>query len=107
MAIDGSIWLLSADGQIVKYNRGRKDVFGLAGLDKPLEQTSQIFTDSDSEQLYVVDEGHGQVVVIDKSGEYQAAFQVGNLKEVSGLYANEESGEIFLLKKTLIYLVQD
>jgi hypothetical protein len=103
MAIDGSIWVLMKDGQIKKFTRGSPDAFGIAALDQPLAQPSHLYTDDDLENLYLVDESNSRVVVISKSGEYQASYLLGEIERINGLIASEEEGKIWLLVGSKIY----
>ena len=69
MAIDGSVWLLFSDGTVVKYTRGVKDAFVIAGLDQEFEEPVKLFTSPEVERLYVLDKQRTRVAVMAKSGE--------------------------------------
>lgn len=103
MAIDGSIWVLREDGFIWKFTRGEKDAFGMAGLDKSLVEPNLIYTDDDSENLYVLDKGNSRIVVLAKSGEYEASYYWSGLATTKGMAVSEEAGKIFLLEGNKIY----
>jgi len=103
MAIDGSIWVLRQDGKILKFTLGALDAFGIAGLEKPLDKPSVLYTDSESENLYVLDRGNGRVVVLAKSGEYQFQYQWEGAREAQDMAVSEEKGKIFILKQEKIY----
>jgi hypothetical protein len=102
MAIDGTIWVLNSEGSIWKFVRGVKENFTVAGLDKPLANSKVLFTDADQQSLYILD--GSRVVVISKTGEYQAQYVWQNL-EISGLAASEKERKIFLLSGAKIYAV--
>lgn len=102
MAIDGSIWTLKANGTIWKFTRGVKDAFGVAGLE-PFANPTTFYTDDDCENLYILDKGNSQVVVLAKSGEYKATYIWEGVKDVDALIASEEEKKILLLKGSKIY----
>lgn len=106
MAIDGSIWVLKADGGIWKFTQGKKDFFGLAGLPEPLGQPSALYTDDDAENLYLLDKGNNSLVVIAKSGEYEATYFWAGLGEINDLIADEAEAKIFLLGGNKIYVME-
>lgn len=106
MAIDGSIWILQADGTIVKLTRGRKDPFGMAGLDKIFVQPQLIFTDDNCQNLYILDKGNRRVVVLEKSGEYHSQYMWEGIKDIDGLIVSEKEGKIFLLQGSKIYEIK-
>jgi len=103
MAIDGSIWVLQADGRIFKFTRGQKEIFGMAGLDKSLLEPKAIFTDEDQENLYILDSGNRRIVVLEKSGEYHSQYSGEELSQATDLFVSEEIGKIFILDQNRIY----
>jgi hypothetical protein len=106
MAIDGSIWVLKADGTIWKFTRGKEDFFRTVGLDKSLANPTALYTDDDCENLYVLDKGNSRVVVLGKSGEYSATYLWQGIGTVEGIVASEEGGKIFLLDGSKIYEIE-
>lgn len=104
MAIDGAIWVLKSDGTILKYVQGVQNAFGIAGLDKPFSDPAALYTDSEQEHLYLLDQGNSRVVVLAKSGEYEVSyFWQQGLEEVDNLVVSEEKGKIWLLGGSKIY----
>ena len=106
LAVDGSIWILKKDGVILKYNQGVQEAFGVAGLDKPLADPVALFTNDDLENLYVLDRVNLQVVVINKSGEYDSAYIWPGISGVSDLVVSEAEKKIFLLSGSKIYQIE-
>ncbi|MBU1085213.1 MAG: hypothetical protein ABIJ43_01995 [Candidatus Beckwithbacteria bacterium] len=106
MAIDGSVWVLFKDGTIVKYTRGVKDAFVVAGLDKGFEEPIKIFTSPEVENLYVLDRRSMRVVVIAKSGEYHAQYNWPGIAGVADLVASEELSKVFLLTTEKIFTIE-
>lgn len=106
-AIDGSVWVLFSNGEIVKFIRGKKDVFVLSGLDKPFAEPTKIYTDENLDNLYVLDRQNTRVVVVSKeTGEYQAQYIWPGIAGVSDLAAFEEKGKILLLAGERIYEIE-
>lgn len=110
MTIDGSIWLLSDEGKILKFIQGAPAVFGLSGLAKAFSDPLVIYTDNEAQFLYILDKGNGRVVVLAKSGDYQAEYiwpaspQGGEgIKDVSDMVVSEAEGKIFLLAGSKVY----
>lgn len=103
LAIDGSIWVLFKDGTISKFTRGEKDAFSLSGLDKPFAEPIRLFTDENQSNLYVLDQKNTRVVVLGKTGEYQAQYVWPGIAGTVDLLASEKIGKIFLLTDSRIY----
>lgn len=97
MAIDGSIWVLTRSGKIVKFTRGSPDAFSVRGLDKGLSEPRAIYTDENLESLFVLDSGNGRIVEIKKTGEYQKQYLWDRMGEVKDIAVSRDEGKLFLL----------
>ncbi|PJA49210.1 hypothetical protein CO169_02625, partial [Candidatus Shapirobacteria bacterium CG_4_9_14_3_um_filter_39_13] len=106
LAIDGSLWVLTQDGQILKFLQGQKDSFALSGLNKPFFEPRALFTDFDSQNLYVLDKGNARIVVLSKNGEYQAEYHWSELNQAQDLVVIEAEKKIFCLLGNKIYLME-
>lgn len=105
-AIDGSIWILYSSGKIAKYMLGAPDAFGAAGLSQEFSKPIVIFTNDQLENLYVLDAGNNRVVVLDKSGEYKAAYIWNKIGQARDFVVSEEEGKILLLLGDKIYEIK-
>jgi len=104
LSIDGSVWALTEDGRIFKYTRGAEDFFAINDLDKPLSRAKIIYTDKDSDSLYILDTGNTRVISVDKeNGEYNGSYVWSGIAGVSDIAVSEELGKIFLLAGAKIY----
>lgn len=103
LAIDGSIWVLSQEGKILKFTLGALDVFGMAGLEKGFENPTTLYTDSEIDNLYILDKGNGRVVVLAKSGEYQFQYLWEGARQAQDMVVSEEEGKIFILAGEKVY----
>ena len=102
MAIDGSVWVIGG-GNILKYTRGVKDSFTISGMDKAIGNGAVIYTDDETEKLYVLDATDGRVVVLAKTGEYQNQYTNDEMKGATGLVVDEKAGKIYLLVGSKVY----
>jgi hypothetical protein len=100
IAIDGNIWLLFADGRLLKYFGGEQKPFEIKGLPTPLSSPTAIAASLDGDQIYVADTGNGRIVELNKAGDFQRQFRPaqGNaLKEMRNLYLDEAGGALYIL----------
>lgn len=105
MAIDGSIWLINKNGEINKYVSGNKVGFGPSGLDKNIGAEAKIFTDYDTQNLYLLDKINQRIVVLKKSGEYQSQYLSEGLGQTVDFAVSEKMGKIFLLSGSKILVI--
>ena len=103
MTIDGSVWVLLSDGNILRFTQGSLNYFKITGLEKDFSNASLIYTDFDAQNLYILDKGNSRVVVIDKSGEYKAGYHWSEISQANDLLVLEDEGEIFLLMGSKVF----
>jgi len=106
LAIDGSIWIMTDSGEVIKFTRGEKDPFTVSGLDKPFNQPIKLVTNENLDNLYILDRKNTGVVVINKkTGERQAQYIWSGIAGVSDLIVFEDRKEILLLTSQRIYKI--
>lgn len=98
LAIDGSVWLMTSDGKISQYTKGKADSFTVSGLKLALASPTQIVTSVDDDNLYVLDPGNSRIVVITKStGAYVSEYHNDILKTASQIDVSEKNKTAFIL----------
>lgn len=105
IAIDGSIWVLLGDGTLLKFTRGNADNLSLTGLDKAFSSPTRIFTNADTDNVYILDNGNSRIIVFDKTGAYKVQYQSALLKTAKDLDVNEKDGKLFFLQGSKIYSI--
>ncbi len=109
MAIDGDIYVLEADGRVVKMTVGQLRPFQLEAVVPPLEAPVAIFTDEKAPDvplryLYVAEAG--RVLVFDKEGKLVVQFWPpsgaawGEIRDVA---ADDAESTIYLLTTTGVW----
>ncbi len=92
MALDGQVYVLYADGRILKFDDGQPVPFEITGLYEPLQNPTALFTSEEAEFLYVADAGNDRIVQLTKEGRFLQQFQAGQgeaLDQLKGLFASE------------------
>lgn len=95
MAIDGSIWV-SSGGDIFKYTRGKQDDFKISGLVGASTNFGEIYTDTDSSKIYVIDRANSALLVIGKDGVYQKSYQAKEFGQAKSLLVDEAAGKMYI-----------
>ncbi len=106
MSIDGSVWILFQDGTIFKYTRGESDGFKASGLDKQLANPTKIFTDLDTDNVYILDSGNSRIVKLSKSGAFQAQYQNTVLGNARDFEVMEKDKKIHVLSEGKVYEIE-
>ncbi len=95
MAIDSLIWVTAGEN-ILKYNKGKKIDFTVAGLPGKLGDLGPIFTDGNVQNLYIVDKANSALLIIDKDGNYKKALQASDIGKATSLVVNEAEDTVYL-----------
>jgi hypothetical protein len=109
MAIDGYIYLLYADGRILKFMGGELAPFEQTELDEPLRGPTAIFTSPDEETkfLYVADTGNRRIVQFSKEGQFIRQFrsaEAGVFDQLKSLYVDEIGSKFYILSGDTLYM---
>jgi hypothetical protein len=111
MAIDGSIYVLYADGTIRKFEAGVPVEFQITEIDKPLSRPTAIYAAPDdvAQYIYVADAGNLRVVQLNKDGRFVRQFKPQdeaeiNFKTLRSVFADELTGKLYLLNDQALYI---
>jgi len=97
MAIDGSIWVLTQTGKIVKLLNGNPKSFDVSSVFPPVVGAKALYTNEELSGLYVLDTDKRRIVVTDKDGNYLAQYFSDMVGEATDLMVSETEKKIILL----------
>lgn len=107
MAIDGDIYVLLAEGVIMKFTTGERQPFVVEGLEEGLSNSQALFTNPGTEHIYVVESG--RIVELTKEGRFVRQLQPLREEEeafqdLSTVFVDEGRRELFILSGKRLYL---
>jgi len=105
MTIDGSIWIATSQGRIIKFTQGKEDSFVPKGIEPQLGLSLRLYTGDILNNLYVLDMQQKRVVVLDKSGLYIAQYVWDATMGISDFVVSETQKTLLLLSEGKIYRV--
>lgn len=103
MAIDKSVWILLKDGTLMDYTSGKSNNITITGLPKPLSSPTKIATDISMTNIYVLDQGNSRIVVFDKNGKYQNAYNAPVIAQAKDFDVSEKDKTITLLSGSKVW----
>ncbi len=115
MAVDGNMYVLFADGKILKFYQGDQQPFSMDGLPTPMRSPTGIFVSGPQKPdgqgyVYVADTGNERILQFDKAGKYIRQFQAlvdeTQLKNLRGIYVDEEKRRLFVLSGRTLWLTE-
>lgn len=106
MAIDGSVWVGTADGKILRFTQGKENTFLPQGVEPGLGNYLVIYTSDVVKNVYILDRDSKRVVVLDKDGFYLAQYiWEGNISPTQ-IAVSEKEKKTFLLAEGKIYALE-
>ncbi len=105
MAIDGSVWIGTADGNIMKFTQGKTDTFVPQGVDPVFGENLTVYTSDTTTNLYVLDGANKRVVVLDKDGTYLSQYVWQDAVIPTQLAVSEGQKKIYLLAAGQLYAI--
>jgi hypothetical protein len=106
VAIDGNIWLLFDPLKILKLSQGSTQRFGPEGIPGGLTSAEALYSNEELQNLYLLDKNQKRILVLDKSGKYQAEYLADKIGEATNLVVSEKEKKIILLCSDKLYAIQ-
>lgn len=104
-AIDGEVWLLQSNGQLVRLVAGKQAPFAISNLSTPMSEPIKIFTQPKFKHLYILDRGEKRVVVLEKIGNFLRQFKGDLLSGASDLWVSANEKTLYILAGSKIYKI--
>lgn len=103
VAIDGKVWITTSKGEIFSYAQGTKSAFQVKGLSTPFSSTLKIYTDTNLENLYVLEAQANRVVVLSKEGEYKTSYISKDLSATTSIVVEPTGKTAYLSAGSVVY----
>ena len=110
IAIDGNIYVLKEGGSIVKLYKGKQQPFRVDDLAVDLSDTTDLFTTTELDNLYLLDPVNKRVVILEKEdsrgvSRYYGQVVFEDLENIKGIYVEKSEEKLFVLTNQEIYRV--
>ncbi|MDE2312104.1 MAG: PQQ-like beta-propeller repeat protein [Patescibacteria group bacterium] len=96
LAIDGAIYVLTPNG-ISKFQSGKPASFTLPFLAKPFSGAGKLYTQKSFKNLYLLDSGTNQIVIMDKTGLLIGTISDSRLNNLTAFVVDEANKIIYAL----------
>jgi hypothetical protein len=107
LAIDGSIYVTTSDGKILKFSEGRPDTFDLRGLGEPLQRPTIVALDQNVQDssLYVVDAVLRRIVQLRTDGLFVRQFRADDaaFDNIQDLLIDEQNNRLYIIGQGAVY----
>lgn len=103
LSIDGDIYLLLSNGQMLKFAGGKSVLFQLNGILPALTNPVEMWTSSDSKNIYILEPVSKRVIVTDKDGKFVKQYTSPTWKNLSSMVIDEKAKKIYILDENKIF----
>lgn len=97
LTIDGSIYVLKSNGEIINFYTGEKQNWANAAVDPPLQNPTKLWTDLDTKYLYILDPANKRVAVINKDGKFISQYILEQAQGLKDIYVDASARKIWVL----------
>ena len=105
MGIDGYIYLLTDEGNIIKLLKGSPVEFKQTALSNPPKNPTRLLITEELKHLYVLDPDAKRVLVYDTLGNLSRQFVLPNAKALRDLAIQGKEEALFVLDETQVLLI--
>ena len=103
MSIDGHIYILKNNGQILKLLRGKTVDFTLEQPDPPLEKPSKLFVSPELKYIYVLEPAAKRLILFDKTGQFLMQYQSDKFTDLKDFIVDEKNKILYFLNNTSVF----
>ncbi len=97
LAVEGDIFILRRDGQILHFQAGAEVGFSLAGIDRPLRGPSGISVVSISEEIYITDAGNKRIVVSSLDGVFRRQLVSADFTDLRAIAVDSTGTRLYII----------
>lgn len=104
ITIDGYVWILKADGVILRYGSGKETDWKADLVEPALLNATDMWTDETTKYLYVLDATANRIVVFNKdTGELVVQYENAAFSDLKSLIVDEADKTISVLAGSKVY----
>ncbi|OGH72292.1 MAG: hypothetical protein A2921_03655 [Candidatus Magasanikbacteria bacterium RIFCSPLOWO2_01_FULL_43_20b] len=103
LAIDGDMFVLKQNGEILKLVAGKKEEFAISGLEPKLDKPLAIWTYNNLANIYLLEPTNKRVVILDKTGKLVGQYTAVEWQNPTGMIVDETKKTIYILDSNKIY----
>lgn len=103
--IDGSIFVLKANGEIIEMMRGKQQDFTLDKVEPELKMATKFFVSPELEFIYILDPLQKRLVIFNKKGEFIAQYTSKNFNNLKDFVVDEDNKTLYFLDTNSIYKI--
>ena len=105
LAVDGSIYALQESGEVIKLSGGRNQGFPSLVIEPELNSPTKIFTDENSQNLYILDPTNKRLTIFSKNGELVNQYYSDKFNNLKDFLIDETGQKAYLLNGAQVFVI--
>ena len=105
MDIDGNIYILKNNGELLKFIKGKKENFELGMVEPALTNANKIISSVEQKYIYILDIVGKRLLVFDKSGKFINQYVSNKFNNLKDFTVDETAKKIYFLNNTSVLLI--
>jgi len=104
ISIDGYVYVLNGN-KILKYISGRQESFPDISIYPELSNPTKLFTDLNTESIYLLEPDNKRAIVFDKGGKLEKQFHSESFNNINDFKVQEEAKRMFISTDKQLYII--
>ncbi|MFH1427018.1 MAG: hypothetical protein ABIG60_00600, partial [Patescibacteria group bacterium] len=106
LSIDGHVYVLKNNGEVIKLLKGQDQDFNLATLEPPLTQAKKIIVSLELEFIYIFEASTSRLAIFNKTGDFILQYKLETLTNLKDFAIDENEKKIYFLDNTSVYEIE-
>lgn len=107
MSIDGNIYVLSANGTVIKLLKGREEEFKLDTIDPMFEKAEKIIVSPEKDFIYIFEPAQNRLAVFNKiTGDFIMQYRSDQFTNLKDFTIDEKNKKIYFLNDNVVYEIE-
>ncbi len=106
LTIDGTIYVLKANGSVLRYESGSEIGWDIGVVEPPFQDAQKIWTEATSDYVYILEPSTRRLVVYEKeNGAFLVQYTSDAFNDLTDFLVDETNRSIYLLAGSKLYTI--
>jgi hypothetical protein len=105
IVVDGNIYVLTKNGEAIRLFQGNRQTWSLSAIDPALDQADKIWTDIDTDNIFVLDIKGKRIVEFTKEGKLVSQYVSESFTNLKDITVDWDNKTIYVLNENSILAI--
>lgn len=102
VSIDGRIYVLKSNGELIKLLKGEREELDLEKIDPPIENATSLHISFDLKFVYILEPKNNRLVIFDKTGKFIMQYTSNQFTDLKDFAVDEGNNTMYFLNENTI-----